>query len=255
MAAKSNAPLAGGFLLALSLLAGALIGVFLGQPSIGFLAGAGIGLTLLLLIWLLDRRRADRADQPIRRPAQTTRPTTSTAAGSQSGQPDQRDVGADRQRARRRVEREPFHHQRALDPEHVDAVAQPRRRIAPVDEDIVAVGQSRRHGIAGDPDDRELLRRAARHPPQPGGIEGDMAAAPFVAVERARARRGVHIEPGHRPQPRPGAGLGRTERALVHAKITGEDPPVGLGQPPRRAALDELLDVGGIAAISRERPG
>jgi hypothetical protein len=57
MAAKSNAPLAGGFLLALSLLAGALIGVFLGQPSIGFLAGAGVGLALLLLIWLRDRLR------------------------------------------------------------------------------------------------------------------------------------------------------------------------------------------------------
>ena len=57
MAAKSNAPMAGGFLLCVSLLAGALIGVFLGQPSIGFLVGAGIGIALLLLIWLLDRKR------------------------------------------------------------------------------------------------------------------------------------------------------------------------------------------------------
>ena len=57
MAAKSNTPLAGGFLLALSLLAGALIGLFLGQPSIGFLAGAGVGIALLLLLWLWDRRR------------------------------------------------------------------------------------------------------------------------------------------------------------------------------------------------------
>ena len=57
MAARSNAPLAGGFLLCLSLLAGALIGVFLGQPSIGFLVGAGIGLVLVLLTWLWDRRR------------------------------------------------------------------------------------------------------------------------------------------------------------------------------------------------------
>jgi hypothetical protein len=58
MAAKSNAPLAGGFLLCLCLLAGALAGVFLGQPSIGFLVGAGTGLALVILIWLWDRRRS-----------------------------------------------------------------------------------------------------------------------------------------------------------------------------------------------------
>ncbi|HVQ08647.1 MAG TPA: hypothetical protein VMS43_09450 [Allosphingosinicella sp.] len=57
MAPDRKAIRAGGALLALSLLAGALIGVFAGQPSIGFLAGAGIGLLLLTLIWLLDRRR------------------------------------------------------------------------------------------------------------------------------------------------------------------------------------------------------
>jgi len=57
MAAKSNAPMAGGFLLCLSLLAGAVAGSVLGQPSIGFLIGAGVGLALVILIWLLDRRR------------------------------------------------------------------------------------------------------------------------------------------------------------------------------------------------------
>ena len=57
MAARSNAPLAGGFLLCLCLLAGAVVGSILGQPSIGFLAGAGTGLALLLLVWLWDRRR------------------------------------------------------------------------------------------------------------------------------------------------------------------------------------------------------
>jgi hypothetical protein len=57
MAARSKAPLAGGFLLAMSLLAGAVTGSFLGQPSLGFLVGAGIGVTLMVLIWLLDRRR------------------------------------------------------------------------------------------------------------------------------------------------------------------------------------------------------
>lgn len=57
MAAKSNAPMAGGFLLCISLLAGALIGVFKGQASLGFLVGAGIGLALAILIWLVDRAR------------------------------------------------------------------------------------------------------------------------------------------------------------------------------------------------------
>ena len=46
MASNSTAPLAG-----------ALIGVFLGQPSIGFLAGAGIGLALLVVLWLVERWR------------------------------------------------------------------------------------------------------------------------------------------------------------------------------------------------------
>jgi hypothetical protein len=57
MAAKSTAPLAGGFLLCISVLAGALTGVFLGQPSIGFLVGVGIGLAIAIVIWLLDRKR------------------------------------------------------------------------------------------------------------------------------------------------------------------------------------------------------
>lgn len=57
MAARSSAPLAGGFLLCLSLLTGASVGLYLGQPSIGFLVGAGVGLGLLLLVWLVDRLR------------------------------------------------------------------------------------------------------------------------------------------------------------------------------------------------------
>jgi hypothetical protein len=57
MASDPGFPRAGGALLALSIVAGAVTGVFLGQPSIGFLAGTGIGLVLLGLVWLADRRR------------------------------------------------------------------------------------------------------------------------------------------------------------------------------------------------------
>ena len=53
----TRTPKAGGFLLALSILGGVLIGSFLGQPTIGFLAGTGLGLLLLLLVWVVDRRR------------------------------------------------------------------------------------------------------------------------------------------------------------------------------------------------------
>lgn len=43
---------AGGFLLALTLVAGTVIGLLLGQPSIGFLVGLGIGSVIALLLWL-----------------------------------------------------------------------------------------------------------------------------------------------------------------------------------------------------------
>jgi hypothetical protein len=48
--------MAGGSLFALSLVAGAVIGTFYRESSIGFLVGLGVGTALLLLVWLLDRR-------------------------------------------------------------------------------------------------------------------------------------------------------------------------------------------------------
>lgn len=54
---SSRTPMAGGFLLALSLLVGTVAGAGQGQASIGFVAGLGVGLILLLAIWLIDRAR------------------------------------------------------------------------------------------------------------------------------------------------------------------------------------------------------
>jgi UDP-N-acetylmuramyl pentapeptide phosphotransferase/UDP-N-acetylglucosamine-1-phosphate transferase len=53
----SRTPIAGGFLLALSLIVGSVLGAGQGQASIGFVAGLGVGLALLLLVWLIDRLR------------------------------------------------------------------------------------------------------------------------------------------------------------------------------------------------------
>ena len=47
---------AGGSLLALAIVAGAAIGIAMGQPTIGALAGLGVGILLFLLIWLVGRR-------------------------------------------------------------------------------------------------------------------------------------------------------------------------------------------------------
>jgi hypothetical protein len=48
--------MAGGFLLALGIIGGVIVGGLLGQPSIGFLAGLGAGIVLVAIIWLIDRR-------------------------------------------------------------------------------------------------------------------------------------------------------------------------------------------------------
>lgn len=49
--------MAGGAFLAISLIAGIVIGTMFRQPSIGALAGFGFGVALMVLVWLLDRRR------------------------------------------------------------------------------------------------------------------------------------------------------------------------------------------------------
>ena len=48
---------AGGSILAISIIAGTVAGVIVGQPSIGFLVGTAAGLLLLFLFWLHERRR------------------------------------------------------------------------------------------------------------------------------------------------------------------------------------------------------
>ncbi len=53
----SPVPLAGGALLAFSLIVGSVIGVLRGQPSVGFVGGLGVGLALLVAIALIDRAR------------------------------------------------------------------------------------------------------------------------------------------------------------------------------------------------------
>lgn len=54
---NSRPRLAGGIFVALGLLVGAIAGIALNQPSAGMISGFGIGATIALIIWLIDRKR------------------------------------------------------------------------------------------------------------------------------------------------------------------------------------------------------
>mgnify|MGYP003598509278 CR=1 len=54
---KKTSPRSGGAFLALALLAGAGIGVALGQPTMGLIGGFAVGILIALLVWLTDAKR------------------------------------------------------------------------------------------------------------------------------------------------------------------------------------------------------
>jgi len=51
-----NGPRAGGFLLAMSILGGAVIGTIEREPSVGVIAGTVVGIVVAVGLWLADRR-------------------------------------------------------------------------------------------------------------------------------------------------------------------------------------------------------
>jgi hypothetical protein len=55
--AKAPPPRASGFLIAVSTLAGAGIGIAYGQPSLGLIAGLAIGVAVALVLYWRDRSR------------------------------------------------------------------------------------------------------------------------------------------------------------------------------------------------------
>ncbi len=57
MESRSKYTQAGGSILAISIIAGTVAGIIVGQPSIGFLVGTAAGGLLAFLFWLNERRR------------------------------------------------------------------------------------------------------------------------------------------------------------------------------------------------------
>jgi hypothetical protein len=56
MSKRSRYAQAGGSIIAISIVAGMVAGVIVGQPSIGVLTGTAAGVLLAILFWLNDRR-------------------------------------------------------------------------------------------------------------------------------------------------------------------------------------------------------
>jgi hypothetical protein len=54
---SSPSPRGGGALLAAGILLGLIVGAWLGEATLGVLAGTALGLATLLILWLADRRR------------------------------------------------------------------------------------------------------------------------------------------------------------------------------------------------------
>ena len=52
-----RAPMAGGCLLTICILAGFPIGLSIGNPMKGILIGTGVGIALAIVTWLIDRQR------------------------------------------------------------------------------------------------------------------------------------------------------------------------------------------------------
>ena len=55
---SGKASRAGGFIIAVAIMAGALLGARYGQPSAGIVIGTGIGVAIALGLYLYDRRQS-----------------------------------------------------------------------------------------------------------------------------------------------------------------------------------------------------
>src|SRR3546814_9802844 len=107
------------------------------------------------------------------------------------------------------------------------------------------------HGIAGHPDHRQIARIAERHAPEPVTAKGEAVGRAFAVGQGARPGRGPDVEA--RDKHEPGCeGLillrgGSPQFFLSDAEIARDSLSVPFRETPGDAALDELLDIGGIA--------
>ncbi len=57
MSKPDKTPRAGGALIAVTILVGAVVGIAWRQPSLGVVAGLAAGIALAVLVWLIDKKR------------------------------------------------------------------------------------------------------------------------------------------------------------------------------------------------------
>src|SRR3546814_10694958 len=122
------------------------------------------------------------------------------------------------------------------------AVAQPAGGVRCIHQNLVAVAERGKHGIAGHPDHRQIARIAERHAPEPVTAKGEAVGRAFAVGQGARPGRGPDVEA--RDKHATGCeGLillrsGSPQFFLSDAEIARDSLSFPFSAPPWEATLD-----------------
>jgi hypothetical protein len=119
--------------------------------------------------------------------------------------------------------------------------------VGGIDQHLVTAAEGRLHGIARHIDDRETVSLRPRQSRQPALIEAKTGVRAFAFGDRAETCRGIDIQHRNFDETVTQCRRGTAKDLLVDTAEPGEQEPVRIVQFKQRSALNELLDVGGIA--------
>ena len=123
-------------------------------------------------------------------------------------------------------------------------------RVGPINHHFVAIRQRRFHRVAIDADHRQAIRPARGQPLEPARVEPEPGIARLDLGHGAMSRRCAHIEQRNFDQriAVDRAARRTAQHFLVHAKELRQHAPIIGIERSRTAALQELLDIGRVAA-------
>ena len=149
------------------------------------------------------------------------------------------------------MHRQPLDQQRIIDPQDINPVAQRLLARRPINQDIVAGIERRRHRVALDPDQRQFRRWRGGDCLQPARIEREIGPPALVPGDRAGTGRRAHFAAHHRHQraERRAIVVGHpAEHRFGHLEIARQRAPLAFLQLARRPLAQILLNIGVVAA-------